>query len=179
MLRFTIRAALLDGSIYEELRERRETTFHALLSVLIAALGFGLGVWSAQSGQEATADRNYSLFVAISTTFTGWFLWALFVWLLAKVLFQGEAGFRATVRCIGVCYAPLALWLLLNVPIPVVGVIALVVGMGWPLVAATVAVKYGHDVAWWKAVIATAVGWFWALVILPAWFVFVPLTGTQ
>ena len=28
MFRFTIRAALLDGSIYEELRERRETTFH-------------------------------------------------------------------------------------------------------------------------------------------------------
>ena len=33
IFRFTIRAALLDGSIYEELRERRETTFHALVSV--------------------------------------------------------------------------------------------------------------------------------------------------
>ena len=130
MFRFTIRAALLDGSIYEELRERRETTFHALLSVLIAAAGFGLGIWSAQSGTDAAADRNYSLFVAISTTFTGWFLWALLVWLLAKVLFQGEAGFRATVRCIGVCYAPLALWILLDVPVPYLGGVALVTGSG-------------------------------------------------
>ena len=53
---------------------------------------------------------------------------------------------------------------------------ALFIGLGWPLVSATVAVKYGQDVAWWKAVIATVVGWFWGLVILPAWFVFVPLT---
>ena len=178
MLRFTIRAALLDGSIYEELRERRETTIHALLSVLIAAAGFGLGVWILQSGTDAASDRNYGLFVAISTTFTSWFLWALLAWLLAKVLFQGEAGFRATVRCIGVCYAPLALWMLLDAPVPI-GAVALFIGLGWPLVSATVAVKYGQDVAWWKAVIATAVGWFWGLVILPAWFVFVPLTGTQ
>ena len=177
MLRFTIRAALLDGSIYEELRERRETTFHALLSVLIGAAGFGLGVWSAQSGMEAATDRNYSLFVAISTTFTGWFLWALFVWLLAKLLFGIEAGFRATVRCIGVCYAPLAIWLLLDVPI--LGSVALVTGLGWPLVAATVAVKHGLDIDWWKAVVATAVGWFWGLFILPLWFVFFPLAGTQ
>ena len=177
IFRFTIRAALLDGSIYEELRERRETTFHALLSVLIAAAGFGLGVWSAQSGTEAATDRNYSLFVAISTTFTGWFLWALLVWLLAKVLFQGEAGFRATVRCIGVCYAPLALWLLLAVPI--LGSVALVAGLGWPLVASTFAVKYGQDVDWWKAIVSTAVGWFWGLVVLPIWFVFLPLSGTQ
>ena len=177
IFRFTIRAALLDGSIYEELRERRETTFHALLSVLIGAAGFGLGVWYAQSGLETATDRNYSLFVAISTTFTGWFLWAVFVWLLTRLLFGVEAGFRATVRCIGVCYAPLAIWLLLDVPI--LGSVALAAGLVWPLVAATVAVKHGLDVVWWKAVIVTAVGWFWGLFILPLWFVFFPLAGTQ
>ena len=47
------------------------------------------------------------------------------------------------------------------------------------LVAATFAVKHGHGIEWWKAVIATAVGWFWGLFILPLWFVFFPLAGTQ
>ena len=166
MFRFTIRAALLDGSIYEELRERRETTFHALVSVLIGAAGFGIPVWVGVSYANAETSRNLALFFAVSIVIITWYFWATIVWLIGVKLFGGEGGFRSSVRAIGVCYAPLFLWVLMALH-PLLGIIGLVAGGVWVLVGTVVAVKHTLNIQWWQAGVSTGIGWFWAVAVSP------------
>ena len=173
MFRLAIRAALLDGSVFDEVRDRQEAMFSALGIVLISAVAFGLGVWQVlqdPSQRGFDYDQNLSSIVAVSSVFTGWFVWSVFAWLLAGRLFGGSAGYRATVRAIGICYAPLILWILIGVP--AIYDVAQIVGKLWVLVGAVVAIKHTHEVAWWKAAIGTAVGWVWGVVFIPTMFVF-------
>ena len=176
MLLTALRAALLDGRVYDEIRDRDETMFGALGIVLIAAAAFGLGVWS---WRRDTSSVGFSLdnwqepAVAISTVFTGWFVWAIMTWLVACVLLRGDAGYRQTVRAIGVCYAPVALTLFIGTPF--LAFPAFILAIVWPLIAAAVAIKRTHRFAWWKAAIATPIGWFWSMVIL-YFFVLGPIT---
>ncbi len=178
MFSLALRAALLDGSVFDEIRDRPESMFSALGIVLIAGVAFGLGVWQVLQDPARPGfdyDQNLSLIVAVSSVFTGWFVWSVFAWLLAGRLFGGSAGYRATVRAIGICYAPLILWILIGVP--AIFLIALNLGRLWVLVTATVSIKRTHDLSWWKAVISTAVGWFWAVVVIPTMFVFPSTPG--
>ncbi len=177
MLLTALRAALLDGRIYDEIRDRDEAMFGALGIVLIAAFAFGLGVWSRTRvpGEVGFSVDNWQTpAVAISTVFTGWFVWAIMTWLIGRVLFQGDAGYRQTVRSIGVCYAPVALTLFIGASFAQIP--ALFLAGVWTLVAAVVAVKRTHRFAWWKAAIATPIGWFWGIIFVPYLFVFAPLT---
>ena len=174
MLLTALRAALLDGRIYDEIRDRDEAMFGALGTVLIAAAAFGLGVWSRTRAADSVgldfADWQTPA-VAVSTVFTGWFVWAIIAWLIGRVLLRGEAGYRQTVRAVGVCYAPVALTLFMGAA----PAFTLILAAIWPLIAAVAAVKRTHRFAWWKAAIATPVGWFWGMIIVPYLFVFTPL----
>ncbi len=176
MFQLALRATLLDGRVYEEIRERDQAMFSALGIVAIAAVAFGLGIWNVNRSPGEVGlrlDENLSLFVAISTTFTSWFVWAILAWMLGRVLFGGDAGYRQTVRAIGVCYAPIALMILIGTQYLSLAVMA--VGGVWPLVSVVVAMKHTHEIAWWKATIAAVIGWFWGIVVVPALFVFTPL----
>ena len=176
MLLMAIRAALLDGRVYDEIRDRDEAMFGALGVVLIAAAAFGLGVWSRTRPVDSVAldFANWQTpAVAVSTVFTGWFVWAIVAWLIGRVLLRGDAGYRQTVRAVGVCYAPVALTLFMGA----VPAFALILAGIWPLIAGVVAVKRTHRFAWWKAAIATPIGWFWGMIVVPYLFVFAPLSA--
>ena len=178
MLRLAFRAMMLDGSVYEEIRSRQETAFSALGIVLVAGIAFGMGVWGlirnpAQQGLDL--DQNLYLILAVSSIFTSWVVWTVFVWLLGRVLFSGREGYRASLRSLGVCYFPLALWLLIGVP--AIGAALFMMGAIWTLAAGVVAAKNIHDITWWKAGIAAAVGWFWAIIAAPLFLVILPLTA--
>ncbi len=178
MLRLAFRAALLDGGVYEEIRERQETAFSALGVVLVAGIAFGMGVWGvirnpAQQGLDL--DQNLYLVLAISSIFTSWVIWTVFVWLLGRILFSGREGYRASLRSLGVCYLPLSTWLLIGAPS--IGAALYLMGAVWTLAAGVVAVKHIHDIAWWKAGIAAAVGWFWGVVMVTLFLVILPLTA--
>lgn len=176
MLLTALRAALLDGRVYDEIRDRDEAMFSALGIVLIAAAAFGLGVWSRTRvpGSVGLDIGDLTVLVAISTVFTGWFVWAILVWLIGRVLFQGGAGYRQTVRAIGVCYAPVVLTLFIGTSFAQLP--ALLLAGVWPLIAAVAAVKRTHRFAWWKAAIAVPIGWFWGMVVVPYFFIYAPLT---
>ena len=164
MLNLAFRAAILDGGVYEDIRERQETAFSALGVVLIAGIAFGMGIWSQtpDGGRQGfRIEESANLLLAISSIFTSWVIWTVFVWLLARLLFGGAEGYRASLRSLGVCYLPMALWLLIGVP--AVGPGLFMLGAVWTLAAGVAAVKHIHDIAWWKAGIAAAIGWFWRL----------------
>ena len=177
MLLTATRAALLDGRVYDEIRDRDEAMFGALGIVFIAAAAFGLGVWSQTRAADSVGlrfDDWQTPAVAVSTVFTGWFLWAIIAWLVGRVLLGGDAGYRQTVRAIGVCYAPVALTLFMGA----IPAFALILAGLWPLIAAVVAVKRTHRFAWWKAAIATPLGWLWGVIVIPYFLLYAPLTQT-
>ena len=176
MLSLAFRAVMFDGSLYEEIRDRQETAFSALGVVLVAGIAFGMGMWSlvrnpAQQGLDL--DQNLYLILAVSSVFSSWVLWTVFVWLLGRVLFAGREGYRASLRSLGVCYLPLTLWLLIGAP--AVGIALFMLGAVWTLAAGVVAVKNIHDIAWWKAGISGAVGWFWAIILMPGYLIILPV----
>ncbi len=181
MFGLALRAALLDESAFEHARERQEAMFSALGIVLLAGVCFGLGIWSVQRDSATVGlDLNHtlSLLMAVSTMFMSWMVWAILSWLLGRVLFQGDAGYRDTVRAIGVCYLPLALLLLIGTPLirfPIAATAIIAAPAAWTLVAGVVAVRTAHRLPTWKAVISGGVGWFWGVVVAPWFFVFLPL----
>ena len=102
MFSLALRAALLDGSVFDEIRDRPESMFSALGIVLIAGVAFGLGVWQVlqdPARQGFDYDQNLSLVVAVSSVFTGWFVWSVFAWLLAGRLFWGERRLQSNRAC--------------------------------------------------------------------------------
>ena len=161
MLGLALRAVLLDGSVFEEIRERQETTLAAFGIVVISGFAFGLGIWIELREPGAVGfdqQELLGLVMSVSTILSGWFVWTVFVWILGIRLFQGDAGFRGALRSIGVCYAPIALSLFYSF-VPML----LVVGIIWILVAGVVAIKNTLDFEWWKAGIAATVGWAWSV----------------
>ena len=159
MLKLALRAVLLDGSVFHEIKDHQETMFAALGIVIISGFAFGLGIWiEVREPGEVGFDPGelLGLFMAVSTIVSGWFLWTLFVWILGIRLFQGASGFRGVLRSLGICYAPIALSVF-YVPI------LMIVGILWILFAGVVAIKNTLEFEWWKAGIAGAIGWAWSV----------------
>ena len=136
MFMLALRAVVLDGRVFQEVKDRQEAMFSALGIVGIAGVALGLGVWSGLRDPGAVgfvAEEVLVIFVATSTIIFGWFLWTAFVWLLGARLFKGgggDAGFREIMRALGVCYAPM--WLsLLGGMLPYL----IIVGALWTLVS--------------------------------------------
>ncbi len=161
MFGLALRALLLDGSVFEEIRERQETMFSALGLVIISGCAVGMAFWL--SGRELDSvgldqEELLGLAMSVSTILSGWFVWTVFVWILGIRLFQGDTGFRGALRALGICSPPLILSVFYSyVPmLPAVGIF-------WMLVAGVVAVKNTLDFEWWKAGIAATVGWGWAV----------------
>ena len=160
MLKLALRAVLLDGSVYEEIRDRQEAMFAALGIVIISGFAFGLGIWIEVREPDTVGFEpveTLGLFMAVSTIVSGWFLWTLFVWILGVRLFQGATGFRGVLRSLGICYAPLAASVFYTF-VPFV----MIVGIVWVLFAGVVAIKNTLEFEWWKAGIAGVVGWAWS-----------------
>ena len=175
LLNHIFRAALFDGSVYRELDEQPEHMFRALGMVFIAALAFGAGIWS-YFRQGARPDElmelNLVLFVGIATIIMGWVVWTGFAWMLGTKLFGGDAGYRVLLRAMGLSYLPICVWLFVNVPYG--GAFLSLASHLWLLSAGITAIKYTEDFAWWKAIISGAIGWVWALVMMPLFLVLAP-----
>ena len=161
MFRLALRALLLDGGVYEEIRERQETMLSAFGIVAISGFAFGLGVWVELRDPDVVGFNQrevLGLVMSVSTVLSGWFVWTLFVWILGIRLFQGDTGFRGALRALGVCYSPIMLALFYSF-----APMLLAIGILWILVAGVVAIKNTLDFEWWKAGIAATVGWAWSV----------------
>ena len=176
MIGLALRAAIFDDGIYKDIRDRQETAFSALGIVFIAGVAFGLGVWGqvqVSSDQGFRLDQSFNLALAISCAFSSWVIWAVFVWMLAGRLFGGAAGYRVSLRSLGVCYLPITLWAFIG--IPTFGTILFMLGAVWTLAAAVGAVRSVHEIEWWKAGVAAGIGWFWAVILQTIVLVILPL----
>lgn len=164
MFMLALRAVVLDGRVFQEVKDRQEAMFSALGIVAVAGVALGLGVWIEPGGRDSVGfdqDEALNLLFGISTIVSGWFIWTGFAWLLGARLFQGDAGFRAIMRSVGICYSPM--WLAALAPWVE---LLLVVGGVWVLVAIVNALRNTLGIAWWQSVIAAIFGWLWGLVLM-------------
>lgn len=155
-----IGAARLDGAVFRAVRDDRFGTFQALQVVLLAALS------AAMSGTLLGGDPR----VALAAAVLGWLAWVFVTHLTvtrALGLGEGNPDWNRLLRTTGMALTPAVL--LLFSPVPFVGLVFFVVGLGWTAVAMTAAVRHTYDGATWsRAVQASLVGWLAAGLVYAA-----------
>lgn len=144
-------AALLDGSVYEEVAEDRRATIQAACVVVLASL--------------AVASTDYPLgwlemAQAAAAGILQWWVWAGIAYVVGGMILGGRADWGALIRVLGFARAPGVLAALT----PLVGGIHLA-AQGWVLVAGTAGLRRTMGFGTWRAVVTTLVGMvpYWAV----------------
>jgi hypothetical protein len=136
----TMRAAVLDPSLYEEIEADPAAGRQAALVVLLASMAAGIGA----GGSQGASLRTFVIFTALALA--TWMAWA---WLVAEIGRrilpepQTRTSFGELLRTIGFAAAPGWLQILAAMPamtVPVFGITAI-----WMLAAMVVAVRQALD----------------------------------
>src|SRR5574337_1848549 len=96
-----IRAAKLDGSLYEEVKADRRAPMQAAMVVILSAVAAGVGV--------IIHDGIGGFFFETMQAMVRWYAWAFFTYLVGTRLLQEpqtKIDFGATVRMISFASAP-------------------------------------------------------------------------
>lgn len=148
-----IRAAKLDGSLYDEIKTDRRAPVQAALVVILSAIAAGVGVVL----QSGVGD----FFLKILQAMLEWYLWAFFTCVVGTRLLQEpqtRTDCGGLVRIISFASAPGIIRLLGVIP----GVGGFVSGLAtvWMLGAGVVAVRKAFDyTTTTRAVGACVIGW--------------------
>ena len=148
-----IRAAKLDGSLYEEIKADRQALVQAAMVVILSAMAAGVGV--------IVHDGIGGFFLESMQAMARWYLWAFATCLVGTRLLQEpqtKADCGAVVRMIGFASAPGVVRLLGVIP----GLGGFVFGLAsaWMLGAMVIAVRETLDyTTTTRAVGACVIGW--------------------
>jgi hypothetical protein len=133
------RAAMLDGTLYDEVAGDPSTMLEAFQVVLVVTLAAGLGDALGVLLLRGTSTAATTAFVVeVASTFVGWVVWAALTWAVGSLL-GGRATFGGMLRAEGYALAPylLAFWGF----IPFAGGLIRFVALVWVVVAGTVAIR--------------------------------------
>lgn len=148
-----IRAAKLDGSLYEEIKGDRRAPVQAAMVVILSAMAAGVGA--------IVRDGLGGFFFVTMQAMVQWYVWAFFTYLVGTRLLQEpqtKIDFGATVRMISFASAPGVVRLLGVIP----GLGGFVFGLAsaWMLGAMVVAVREVLNyTTTFRAVGACVIGW--------------------
>ncbi len=148
-----IRAAKLDGTLYQEIKADRRAPVQAAIVVILSAMAAGIGVM--------THDGVGGFFYQAMQTMVQWYGWVFFTYLVGTRLLQEpqtKIDLGATVRMISFASAPGIVSLLGVIP----GLSSIVFGLAlaWMLGAMAVAVKEAMNyTTTFRAVGACLLGW--------------------
>lgn len=148
-----IRAAKLDGSLYEEVKADRRAPVQAAMVVILSAVAAGVGV--------IIHDGIGGFFFETMQAMVRWYAWAFFTYLVGTRLLQEpqtKIDFGATVRMISFASAPGVVSLLGIIP----GLSGVVFGLvlAWMLGAMIIAVRETlRYTTTFRAVGACVIGW--------------------
>ena len=160
-----LRAAILDASVYREIREDPSAVWTSAAVVVSVAIAYGLGFWN-EPVQELS--RPFAMILRIGVVFNGWLLWGALALFIGRLFFRGHASFSQILKGIGLAFTPGLLLVLF--PVPVVGETFSIVGRLWIALAATIASRETMRVGWPGAIVTTIIGWAVAFVLLPTMF---------
>ena len=166
MLAMALRAARLETGLYKETEGNPAVILPALGIVTFAALSFGLSLVYAKENTSVlgSGTLTQALLLAMSSVIVGWLLWAFIASAISRIC-GGHAGFRSTLRNIGLAYGP-GILVLLSV-IPVAGDYLIIGSWVWLLLSVGVAIRETQGISLWKSTIPSLLGWYMAVIRLP------------
>lgn len=155
-----IRAAKLDGNLYEEVEADKSALGQAMAVVVISSVAAGVGMID-----EAGLG---GIFMGAVTALIGWYIWAYLTFLIGTRLLpepQTSADYGELLRTIGFSSAPGVIRVLGIFPV-LEGIVFFVASL-WMLVAMVVAVRQALDYSGTlRAVGVCAIGWVIQVVIM-------------
>jgi hypothetical protein len=166
------RLAMLDTTVFDEVRMDRAATVPAIVVAVGSILLFGIGgwLWWIFNGYDSSGlPSSGDIFVksTIIGTILGVLFWAAWVgitYVLLSQVFRARVDLNDLIRVMGFAAAPLALGLLLFVPVLelAIGVTALALAFGTTVIA----VQSATDAPAGKVLAATAGGFLlWAIML--------------
>jgi hypothetical protein len=153
-----VRAAKLDGTLYEEVEGDRGSRMQALGVVIISSIAFGLGTGAGLGG----------LVTGTIAAVLGWYLWAFITYIVGTRLLPEpttRADHGELLRTMGFANAPGVISVLGMIP----GLRGIVIAVAqvWMLVAAIVAIRAALDYqSTWRAIAVVVIGWIVRLVLI-------------
>ena len=149
-----IAALRLDLHVYQQVSTERTATPQACLIVFLCGVCNGFGL-SPRLGEAA-------MLAGVASAVVGWFLWALVILLVARLLGHHRGG-RSLLRTLGFANAPGVLLALGGVPF--VGAVVRVVVVIWLMATTALAAQAVYDVSRRRAVVI-ALGGFTTYMVL-------------
>jgi hypothetical protein len=162
------RLAMLDTSVFDEVRTDQAATLPALLVVIGSTFLFGLGGWLWYITQDFHPDSaEFFLKSAIIGTIIAvilWGVWVAITYVMLTQIFRARADVNELVRVMGFAVAPLALGLFMFIPALdfAIALVAVALMFGTTFIA----VQTASDASPGRALVANAAGFaIWALVL--------------
>jgi hypothetical protein len=159
-----VRAAKLDGTVYEEVETDRTAFGQAMGVVVLSSVAAGIG-------SVVTAGVT-GLFIGAIGALIGWFVWAYLTFLIGTKLLpesQTDADVGQLLRTIGFSSSPGVIQVL--GVIPVLGKIVFFVASIWMLAAMVIAVRQALDYSsTLRAVGVCLIGWIVQVMVIALFF---------
>lgn len=162
------RLAMLDTSVFDEVRADQTATIPALIVAIGSILLFGIGGWVWYFLQDFHPDSG-QFFVksAIIGSIIGvilWGVWVAITYVMLTQIFRARADVNELIRVMGFAMLPLALGFFMFIPglDYAIALLAIVLMFG----ATMIAVQSASDASAGRVLVATAAGFaIWALVL--------------
>ncbi len=152
-----IRAAMLDGHLYEEVEHDQSATRQAMLVVVLGAAAAGIGV---------LYGGLLALVVGMVTALIGWAIYAFVAYWVGTNIFHGprtSATWGELLRTLGFANSPKVLLVFLI--IPVVGLFIALAVFVWTLVTTVIAIRQALDFTTGRAIATAVVSWIVLLLV--------------
>ena len=165
-----LRAAFMDASVYQEIRENRATLLWSIGVVIAVGLLIAIGQRGVELGLLRDQHPILWFVLRVDIVVIGWLLWAGVAKLLGGWVFRGEASFSQLLRALGIATAPAALLAFSEIDLPLmgqtVGEALWLFGLLWTLAIGTQAVKETMRLNWLQALLPGFMGWIVAWLLM-------------
>lgn len=170
-----LRAAFMDGHVYQVIRDRGSTV-SALGVVIAVAVLYAIGQRTVEPGLLAGQHPILWFVLRLDFIVIGWLLWSAIAILFGRWIFGGDASRSEVMRALAIASAPGALLAFseLNVQLAgqTVGEALMLFGLLWMLAIGTQAIKETLRLNWFQAAVPGALGWLvgWLVILNLALF---------
>ncbi|MCH7705744.1 MAG: YIP1 family protein [Chloroflexi bacterium] len=165
MLNRILRAARLDRTLYDELRDDPAATLQALAIVVLAGIAYSISR-TALPVADADLQQAQVLLWGVSSAIVGWAILSLLAyWGGSSLLGRENLTYPQMLRTTGFASAP-AILLLLGILSPEVGIVVIIVVFIWLVVSMMVALRQTLRITLLVSFWVTTLGLFLALNIL-------------
>ena len=164
------RLVMLDTSVFDEVKGDAASTVPAIIVAVASTFIFGLGGWlwwafNGPDGSISSGDLILKSFIIGSVlSLILWAVWVGLTYIILGQVFRARVDVQELVRVMGFATVPLALGLIMFIPVFefAVGVTVLAMFFGLTVIA----VQSATDAPAGKVLVATAVGFLvWAFVL--------------